>query len=87
MASISTDPNGNVRILFVGGDKKRRTVRLGKVNQKTAEAVKLRVEHLLSALTSNLPLDPDTGKWVAGIGDELAGKLAAVGLIPPRAKG
>ncbi len=84
MASISTDPNGNVRILFVGGDKKRRTVRLGKVNQKTAEAVKLRIEHLNSALTSNYALDPDTARWVAGIGDDLAEKLAAVGLIPER---
>ncbi len=84
MASISTDPNGNVRILFVGGDKRRRTIRLGKVNQKTAEAVKLRIEHLNSALTSNYALDPDTARWVAGIGDDLAEKLAAVGLIPER---
>ena len=84
MASISTDSKKNVRILFVGPDKKRRTIRLGKVNQKTAEAVKLRVEHLNSALTSNYALDPDTARWVSGIGDDLAEKLAAVGLIPER---
>ena len=49
MASISKDPNGNVIIQFVGGDKRRRTIRLGKVSQKTAEAVKLKVEHLNNA--------------------------------------
>jgi len=29
-------------------------------------------------------MDAETGRWVAGIGDELAAKLAAVGLVPPR---
>lgn len=86
MASISTDSKKNVRILFVGSDKKRRAIRLGKVSQKTAEAVKLKVEHLHNATVTKSPLDPDTARWVAGIGDELAAKLAAVGLIPERAR-
>ncbi len=86
MASISKDSNGNVRVLFVGGDKKRRAIRLGKMNQKNAEAVKLKVEHLHNATVTKSPLDPDTARWVAGIGDELAAKLAAVGLIPERPK-
>ncbi len=84
MASISTDPRGNVRILFVGADKKRRTIRLGKITQKAANEIKLKVEHLHTMQVTKLPLDADTAKWVAGIGDDLAAKLAAVGLIPER---
>ena len=86
MASISTDPSGNVRVQFVGTDSKRRTVRLGKMNKKNASAVKLKVEHLITAAITRTPLDTDTARWVASIGDDLAGKLAAVGLVPERPK-
>src|SRR5262249_56170571 len=85
MASISRGPNGYRTIQFVGGDGKRRSIRLGKVSHRQAEAVKLRVEALNAALISKCPLDGETAAWVAGIGDDLATKLAAVGLIPERA--
>jgi integrase len=85
MATIGNDPNGRKRILFVAPDGKRKTVRLGKVSRRQAEAVKLRVEALNAALISRCPIDGDTAAWVAGIGDGLAKKLAAVGLIPERA--
>ncbi len=84
MASISKDANGNICIQFVGGDKKRRSVRLGKINQKTANEIKLKVEHLSALAVSRLPMDTDTARWIADIGDALAAKLAAVGLIPER---
>jgi hypothetical protein len=84
MASLSRDPNGNYTVQVVGGDGKRRSIRLGKVNKKTAAEVKLKVEHLNSLSVTKLPMDTETAQWVAGIGDELASKLAAVGLIPPR---
>ena len=41
MASIGKDPNGYRRILFVAPDGKRKTIRLGRVSQKTAEGVKM----------------------------------------------
>ena len=85
MASLSSDENGNRTVQFVAGDGKRRSVRLGKVPKKVAEGVKLRVEALNAAAVSRLPLDGETATWVAGIGDDLAAKLAAVGLIPARA--
>jgi integrase len=84
MASISKDPNGNVCLQFVGGDKHRRSIRLGKINQKTANEVKLKVEHLNALAVAKLPMDADTARWVSAIGDDLAAKLAAVGLIPER---
>ena len=84
MASVSKDKNGNVTIQFVGGDKKRRSIRLGKVSQKVANEVKLKVENLNAILVAKLPMDADTARWVAAIGDDLHAKLSAVGLLPPR---
>src|SRR5437764_7032891 len=84
MASISKDTSGNVRILFVAADRKRKTIRLGQVPKKVAEAVKLRVEALVAAAASRVPVDPETAAWVGQVGDDLAAKLAAVGLIPGR---
>ena len=84
MASISRDSNGRRTIQFVAADGKRKSIRLGKVSGKMAEAIKVRVEILNAAVISKCPIDGDTAAWVAGIGAELAAKLAAVGLIPKR---
>ena len=56
MASIARDKNGRRRILFVAPDGKRPTIRLGKVSQRTAEAIKYRVEQLLERCNS-------IGRW------------------------
>jgi integrase len=85
VASITTGGNGCRTIQFVAGDGKRRSIRLGKLAMRQAEAIKLRVEALNASLISKCPLDSDTAAWVARIGDDLAAKLAAVGLIPKRA--
>jgi len=84
MASISREANGRRTIQFVGSDGKRRSIRLGKVSQKTAEAVKVQIEHLAAAGETRHALDGETARWVADLGDDLAGKLAAVGLVPKR---
>jgi len=84
MASISKEPNGRRTIQFCGADGKRRSIRLGKVSQKTAEAVKVRIEHLAAAAETRHALDGETARWVARLGDDLAGKLARAGLIPER---
>jgi len=84
MASLSKDPSGLYTIQICGADGKRRSIRLGKVNKKTASEVKLKVEHLHSLIVSKLPMDSETAAWVAGIGDDLAAKLAAVGLVSVR---
>jgi hypothetical protein len=84
MASISRDPGGRRRILFVAPDKKRKSIRLGKVSQRAAEAVKVKVEDLVaSAITGHAPSD-ETARWVAGLEDALAEKLSRAGLIPKR---
>ena len=83
MASISTDRNGNRTLQFTGADKKRRSIRLGKINRKMAESIKFRVEHLVSASITGHPLDADTSRWVADLEPVLAEKLASVGLLEP----
>jgi integrase len=65
-------------------DNKRKSIRLGAVPKRTAEAIKLRVEALLNAKITNTPVDRDTANWLAGIGADLADKLAGVGLIAAR---
>ena len=84
MASLSTDGTKNRTVQFVAADGKRRSIRLGKVNLKHAEAVRQKVGHLAGALTHKLPLDAETAAWVRDLGDELHTKLAAVGLVPAR---
>ena len=84
MASIAKDPNGRRRILFVARDGKRKTIRLGKVSQRHAEMVKLRVEQLNAAAVAGHPIDRDTARWLSEIDDSLAEKLAKVGLVSRR---
>ncbi|MEX2139963.1 MAG: hypothetical protein WD894_11920 [Pirellulales bacterium] len=84
MASISREPNGWRTVQFVAGDGKRRSIRLGKVSQRDAETFKLRVELLLVAQLAGQAIDADTARWVASRPQEIADKLAKVGLIAPR---
>ena len=84
MASIANDPGGRRRILFVAPDGRRPTIRLGKVSQRAAEAVKFRVEQLLAAKLTGHAVEADTARWVADLGPAMAKKLAQAGLIPNR---
>lgn len=51
---------------------------------RDAERVKTFVEHLVNTQITKQPIDGETARWVANIGDVLAEKLAAAGLIKPR---
>ncbi len=84
MASISREPNGRRTIQFFGADGKRRSIRLGRVPQKAAETVRIRVECLLAAGITGTPLDNETAQWVANLDQVMSDKLARVGLIQPR---
>ncbi len=84
MASISTDKKGLRRILFIGPDRKRRCIRLGRVTLKAAGQVRDRVEALNSAAIHNQDPNEDVTRWVADLDAMMADKLAAVGLIPKR---
>ncbi|CAN5332411.1 hypothetical protein BH11PLA2_BH11PLA2_01740 [soil metagenome] len=84
MASLTRDPNGSFRIQVIGTDRKRRSIRLGKLSEKASKEILRRVEHLHELTANRLAIDTDTAAWLNGIGDDLAEKLSAAGLIPPR---
>jgi integrase len=84
MATIGNDPNGHKRILFVAPDGKRKTIRLGKATTKQAIAFKVKVEALIGRVITGV-LDDEVSRWLAGLDDEMHGRIAAVGLVTPRA--
>jgi len=85
MASITREPNGKKSIQFVAPDgKKRPRIRLGKVPMRTAEAIKVKIELLVTAKIAGHATDDETARWVSGLDQVMANKLASVGLIPKR---
>ncbi|GIX02441.1 MAG: hypothetical protein KatS3mg112_1378 [Thermogutta sp.] len=80
MASVAKDGKG-WRILFVAPDGKRKTLRLGRVDKKTAESIRVHVEALLASRISGLPVQQATATWLNTIGEALKEKLAKAGLI------
>ena len=84
MASICSDPNGFKRILFVGLDGKRKTLRIGKKKSRDADAFKQKLESLLSAKQMQSSPDRETSVWVSQLSDDLHAKLALHGLVDSR---
>lgn len=84
MASITREADGRRTIQFVGADRKRRSIRLGKISQRSTEAVKFRVEQLVAAKITSHTVDDETSRWVASLSEPMYKKLAAVGLLPKR---
>src|SRR5689334_16469073 len=84
MASIVCEDNGHRMVQFVSPDKKRKTIRLGKISERNALAIKVKVEQLLGSAMTGHALDSETAQWVAGLDLMLSDKLADVGLIPRR---
>jgi integrase len=83
MASIGLDRNGRRRILFVAGDGGRKTIRLGKMSQRQAEAFKVKVESLVAQIITG-SADDEVSRWMAGLDDLMHSRIAAVGLIKGR---
>lgn len=84
MATIGTDSGGRRRILFVAGDGRRKTIRLGKCSQRDAQKILAHVEALAASSIHKQSVPRDTAIWLHGVGDVLHARLAAVGLVEPR---
>ncbi len=84
MASVCKRPNGRKTIQFVGADKKRQTLRLGKVPMKTAEAMKVKVEQLIAHRITKHALDSSTATWLTEVEPEMLKRLVGVGLVDER---
>lgn len=83
MAWVGKERNGRKNVGFVDGDDKQRTIRLGKVTMKQANAFKVKVE-MLAAPRLGCGIDDETARWLASLPDDVYEKLAAVGLVQPR---
>ncbi len=84
MASISRQNNGTRLIQFVDLDGGRKTIRLGKVSQRLAEGIKLRVEQLLGSLNLNRLMENELASWMMNLEPLMAKRLATAGLIATR---
>ena len=81
--TVSRDPNGNRTIQFVAADGKRRSIRLGKLPQKAAEAIKAKVVALNACVIAGVSWDRETAAWVGGLGAALHDETCD-GRITPR---
>ena len=82
MSSLCRDHKpGTWRILYVDTDGRRRTLRLGKMAHRTAQAIQRHVDVLLAARISGQPIPRETAAWLNGIGQPLRRKLARLGLV------
>jgi integrase len=86
MASISST-SGLRTIQFVGADKKRRSIRLGKLSLELAREFKLHVSRLIESKATGLPLHAITAGWLRLLEDKYHNRLARVGLCEPREVG
>jgi integrase len=83
MATVIKDPGARKRLQFVDGAGKRQTVHLGAMTMKQADAIKIRVEQLLTAKNTRI-VDHEASEWAANLDDRLYDKLAAKGVVAPR---
>jgi len=71
---------------FLGGDPKRKHIRLGKMTKSQAVSIKTNVELLISAKVTGTAPDLDVSRWVTKRDDDLHAKLALHGLVVSRVK-
>ena len=90
MASLNKpnkDQEGEQRVQFIGKDKKRQTIRLGKQSDRNAQRLRDRIEALVTSMKMGTPLDDHTQQWIVTIADTpLSKKLERAGLIKKQLK-
>jgi len=81
MASVSTDiKTGLVRVVFYDRNKQRKTIYLGRVSNRTAQAVRDRVEAFLNAQLCNIQPSRNDCEWLMSSG--FFEQFEKVGLAP-----
>lgn len=83
MASIITRPNGT-KYIQVTVNKRRSSLWLGEISERNAGRLRDKVEDLVKCQSFGLSIPQDLAAWVAKIPDDLAARLAELGLIEPR---
>ena len=87
MASLIRDKgkeSRHLRVQFFSSDGRRKTVRLGQMSRKAANAIRVKIEAIVSSEIGRTPIDDEASRWLETIGEPLAGRLAAVGLMEER---
>ena len=85
MASVSTNRQNKSRmILFVGPDKRRHRIRLGKVTKKQADAAKGYIEDLVACKLTGEAMSRATADWLARISPVARERIERTGLIEPQ---
>lgn len=87
MASLCSDSGKRgttYRVITRSPGNKRHTIRLGRITKRMAETARLMIESLESAKAAGHSPDRETAEWVGRLGDEIHGRLARAGLVPPR---
>jgi integrase len=86
MASTSTKPDGRRIVQFVGPDRKRHTVPLGRVDADYVKRFQAHVEALVLRAKSpdRFPLEKTTLEWLGRLDERIHAKLAGAGLCEPR---
>ncbi len=82
MASIIRDPRGRKTIQFSEGELSGRPkIRLGKTSESIAKSVLVKLQALVSAKRSGMPVDAETATWLSKIDSEFYDKLASLSLV------
>ena len=81
MASLSKNSKGNWRIQFFNPTKERKTLWIGRINERYARTVLRHVEELVEAGACRRPVVKETAVWLADADPSLLEKLAGVGLV------
>ncbi|MCC6907054.1 MAG: hypothetical protein IT430_03855, partial [Phycisphaerales bacterium] len=81
MASIIKDPQGQKRVAFTDREGRRRSIRLGQIDSRNAEAIRVRIEALVTASITGIEIDGETARWLTTISHRLHEKLSKAGMV------
>jgi integrase len=84
MASLQKRNNGGFLIQFTHPSRGRQTLRLGKIDQQTANEIRCQIERLVSSVAGGFPVADGAVRWLNSLSDNFHSKLAAVYLVEPR---
>ena len=84
MASLGSEPGGRRRILVVGRDGRRRTIRLGRMTLKAARTALAHVQALQAARISGSGVPDATAAWLGALPLPIHKRLVKAGLCEAR---
>ena len=83
MASVVLAASGR-RLIQINELPARPKVRLGKVSEKVANSIRVKLEAIVAATAARQPLDHETAGWLGKVDKRLHQRLVAIGLAQPR---